>query len=81
MNATGSGNNQTAGASFRIIADTENWDNSVGTNTPGQSGDPGSRHYRDLFEMWAKGKYFPVFYSRRKVDSVAEEKLVLSPSR
>ena len=81
VNATGGGNNQTSGASFRIIADTENWDNSVGTNTPGQSGDPGSRHYRDLFEMWAKGKYFPVFYSRRKIDSVAEEKLILSPSR
>lgn len=81
VNATGNGNNQTAGASFRIIADTENWDNSVGTNNPGQSGDPDSPHYRDLFQMWATGKYFPVFYSRKKVESVMEEKLTLSPER
>jgi penicillin amidase len=81
VNATGNGNNQTSGASFRIIADTENWDNSVGTNTPGQSGDPDNPHYRDLFQMWATGKYFPVFFNLRKVESVAEEKLILSPAR
>ena len=81
VNATGNGNNQTSGASFRIIADTENWDNSVGTNNPGQSGDPDSPHYRDLFQMWAAGKYFPVFCSRKKVESVMEEKMVLSPAR
>lgn len=81
VNATGNGNNQTSGASFRIIADTENWDNCVGTNTPGQSGDPDNPHYRDLFQMWATGKYFPVFFSRKKVESVTEEKLILSPAR
>jgi penicillin amidase len=81
VNATGGGNNQTSGASFRIIADTENWDNSVGANNPGQSGDPDSPHYRDLFQMWATGKYFPVLYSRKKVESAAEEKLILAPAR
>lgn len=78
VNATG-GDNQTSGASFRIIADTANWDNCVGTNTPGQSGDPDNPHYRDLFDLWAKGKYFPVFYSRGKVESVAEQKITLAP--
>ncbi len=81
VNATGNGNNQTSGASFRIIADTENWDNSIGTNTPGQSGDPDDPHYRDLFQMWAAGKYFPIFYSRAKVESVAEERRTLAPAR
>ncbi len=81
VNAAGAGDNQTAGASFRIIADTENWDNSVGTNTPGQSGNPDSPHYRDLFDLWAKGRYFPVFFSRAKVESAAEEKLQLEPAR
>jgi penicillin amidase len=80
VNATGSSNNQTTGASFRIIADLENWDNSVGSNTPGQSGNPESPHYRDLFDLWAKGKYFPVFFSRTKVESVAEEHLQLVPA-
>jgi penicillin amidase len=81
VNATGNGNNQTSGASFRIVADTENWDNSVGTNSPGQSGNPDSPHYRDLFELWAAGKYFPVLFSRRKIESVTEEKLMLTPMR
>ncbi|WP_244470743.1 penicillin acylase family protein [Microvirga massiliensis] len=38
----------TAGASFRIVLDVGNWDQSVTINTPGQSGDPFSPHYRDL---------------------------------
>jgi len=79
VNNTGGGDNQTSGASFRLIADTENWDNSVGTNAPGQSGDPTSPHYRDLFEMWARGRYFPAFYTRPKVESVAGETLRLQP--
>ena len=40
MSATGDADNQTSGGSLKIIADTENWDNSLGLNNPGQSGDP-----------------------------------------
>ena len=77
---TGGGDNQTSGASFMIVADTSDWDNSVGLNTPGQSGNPDSSHYRDLFELWARGKYFPIFYSRAKVDSVTESTTLLRPA-
>jgi penicillin amidase len=80
VTATGGGDNQTAGGSFKIIVDTENWDNSVGLNNPGQSGDINSPHYRDLYELWARGKYFPVFYSRAKVESVTEKSFELSPA-
>ncbi len=76
---TGGGDNQTSGASFMIIADTANWDNSVGLNTPGQAGDPDSPHYRDLFEVWARDRYFPIFFSRAKIDSVTESTTVLRP--
>ncbi len=62
-----------------IVADTSDWDNSVGLNAPGQSGNPDSPHYRDLFELWARGNYFPIFYSRPKVDSVTESTTVLRP--
>ena len=72
VSATGNGDNQAAGGSLKIIADTDDWDNTVGLNTPGQSGDPDSPHYRDLFELWAQGTYFPVAYSRKKVESVTE---------
>jgi len=77
VNATGGGDNQTSGASFRIIADLSDWDRTVGTNTPGQSGDPSSPHYRDLFPIWAQGRYFPVLFSREKVEGVAEARTVL----
>jgi len=80
VSATGGGDNQIAGGSLKIIVDTENWDNSVGLNTPGQSGDVNDPHYRDLFELWARGKYFPILYSRVKVESVAERTFVLTPS-
>ncbi|MFQ6070470.1 MAG: penicillin acylase family protein [Candidatus Aminicenantales bacterium] len=69
--------NQTSGATFRLIADVGEWDNSLGSNCPGQSGDPQSAHYSDLFEMWARGEYFPLYFSRQKVESAAEKKIVL----
>ena len=77
---TGGGDNQTSGASFMIIADTANWDNSVGLNTPGQNGNPDNPHYRDLFEVWARDRYFPIFFSRSKIDSVTESTTVLRPA-
>jgi penicillin amidase len=80
VNNTSDNDNQSDGASFRIIADTADWDRSLGTNTPGQSGDPDNPHYRDLFEPWAKGRYFPIFFSRPKVESVTETRNLLVPS-
>jgi len=79
-NATGGGDNQTSGASFRIVVDLSDWDNTVGTNTPGQSGDPDSPHYRDLFPLWADGRYFPAFFSRARIESVTAERMTLTPA-
>ncbi len=81
MNATGNGDNQTSGASFRIIVDLADWDRAVGTNTPGQGGNPASPHYRDLFQGWAEGRYFPVRFSRAGVEGVGEAVLSLRPTR
>ena len=80
VSATGGADNQTSGGSLKIVADTDDWDNSVGLNTPGQSGDPDSPHYRDLFQLWAEGRYFPVAYSRAKVESVRESTTRLTPA-
>lgn len=81
VGATGGGENQTAGASFRYIVEANDWDSSVGANTPGQSGDVDSPHYRDLFELWKDDRYFPVKYSRPAVEGVTELKLILAPRR
>src|SRR5215469_498830 len=81
IDATGSSDNQQAGGSFKIAIDTESWDNSVGLNNPGQSGDVNSPHYRDLYALWSQGKYFPIFYSRAKVETVAETRVMLEPTQ
>jgi penicillin G amidase len=80
VSATGLGDNQTSGGSLKLIADTENWDNSIGLNNPGQSGNPDSPEYRNLFELWARGRYFPVAYSRGKVESVTQSVTQLNPA-
>jgi penicillin amidase len=80
VGATGNGGNQTSGASFRIVVDLGDWERAIGTNTPGQSGDPDSRHYRDLFPLWADDRYFPVSYSRARVESAATSRRVLAPA-
>jgi len=79
LNANGTGDNQTSGASFRIAMDLADWDLALGTNTPGQSGDPASPFYRDLFGEWARDRFFPVLYSRARIDAAAAERTRLSP--
>lgn len=76
---TGSGDNQTTGASFRIFIDTRDWDNTLGMNNPGQVGDPDHPLYDNLFELWANDKVFPAFYSRDKIESVLFERVTLRP--
>lgn len=78
--ATGGGENQTSGASFRMVVEAGAWDNAIGTNTPGQSGDPSSPHYRDLFELWKDDRFFPVKYSRAAVEGVTEARTMLAPT-
>ena len=80
LGATGSGDNQTSGASFRIFVDTRDWDNTLGMNTPGQVGDPDSPLYDNLFELWANDKVFPAFYTREKIETVLYERLDLLPA-
>ncbi len=79
--STGSNNRQSSGASFRLIVSTGDWDTAVGTNSPGQSGNPASPFYSNLFEPWAKDQYFPVFYSREKIDSVSVQTVQYLPRR
>jgi len=68
-----------SGASFRQILDLSDWDKSVMTNAPGESGDPESKHYRDLLDDWAAGRYHPMPYSRKAVEAATEERIVLEP--
>lgn len=71
----------TSGASFRMVLDVGNWDASRAINTPGQSGDPASPHYRDLAPLWVKGEYFPLLYSREAVERRTRHRIELLPQK
>ena len=77
--STGGADNQASGASFRILIDTKNWDNTLIINTPGQSGDSNSPFYRNLFSTWANDSYFPSYYSRAAIEKTVVEKWVGKP--
>jgi penicillin G amidase len=80
VNATsGNGFRQTNGASYRQILDVADWDRSVMTNVPGESGDPNSPHYSDLVDDWAAGRYHPMPYSRKAVEAATVERISLAP--
>ena len=80
LNANHGNGSQTSGASFRIIADTADWSTAVGTNTPGQSGDPSSPYYRNLFENWNKGDYFPLYFAKDVVEENTRDYIKLNPA-
>jgi penicillin amidase len=65
------------GASYREILDTADWDRSVVTQVPGQSGQPESEFYGNLLPLWAENEYFPLVFSRKAVDKNAAHRLTL----
>ncbi len=69
----------TVGASFRMVVDVGDWDESRVINTPGQSGDPGSVHYDDMAPLWARGAYVPMVFTRPAVDAAAVLRIELLP--
>jgi penicillin G amidase len=71
---------QLHGATYRQLFDLADWDRGLATSAPGQSGQPGSPHYADLLPLWAEGQYFPLAYSRAKVEQVTRHRLRLRPA-
>nr|QEO74631.1 hypothetical protein [uncultured bacterium] len=68
-----------AGTIFRLIVDFADFERSVWSFPLGNSGNPGSRHYRDQAEFWVSGRYHPMWY--RSVERVARDVLTLIPGR
>jgi penicillin amidase len=82
--ATGSGmrtldSDQVIGPPFRHISDLGDWSNSFGLLAPGNSGQPGSRHYDDQIAAWFAGGYHPLLFTREEVEREAEARLTLMP--
>jgi penicillin amidase len=75
----GAGTVAADGASYREILDAGDWDRSVVTQVPGQSGQPESKFYGNLLPLWADNEYFPLVFSRKAVDKQAAHRLILQP--
>ncbi|HTI02676.1 MAG TPA: penicillin acylase family protein [Acidisoma sp.] len=69
----------TLGASFRMVLDVGDWDQSRCINAPGQSGDPRSPHYGDLAEAWSRGAFVPLLYSAESVEAATARRITLQP--
>jgi penicillin amidase len=67
------------GATWAMIVDVGHWDHSIAINTPGQSGDPYSPHYRDLFPIWAQNQVFPLLYTFGRIQGETEQTIRLEP--
>lgn len=80
VGSTGSADNQPSGGTFRVIIDTGNWDEALFHNSPGQSGNPKSPHYKNLFNAWSRDEYLPLYYSRDKIESIKSFEYKLSPN-
>jgi penicillin G amidase len=77
----GAGTVAAVGATYRQVIDFSNLDNSVATNAPGQSGQPGSPYYGNLIQSFGAQSYFPLAFSRGAVESHARHRLVLLPGK
>ena len=71
--------NQKSGGSFRVVINTKDWDNSFATNSPGQSGNPKSKFYKNLYEDWANDNFFPLLYSKNKILMNLSDRKVYRP--
>ena len=77
--STGNNYRQSSGASFRVIIPVGEWDKALGMNSPGQSGQPESPYYGNLFELWSRDEYFPMYYSRDSILKYSDSRQLLQP--
>jgi len=68
------------GASYRMVIDVGDWDNSRAVNAPGQSGNAASPHYDDHAALWAAGEYVPLLFTAGAIDAEAEVIIQLKPA-
>ncbi|MFW9994366.1 MAG: penicillin acylase family protein, partial [Candidatus Odinarchaeota archaeon] len=67
--------------SHRQIIDLGDLSKSLMIYAPGQSGHLGSKHYDDLIEIWQKGDFHPMFWTKEQIEANAEGKLELRPQK
>ncbi|HET6576363.1 MAG TPA: penicillin acylase family protein, partial [Fimbriiglobus sp.] len=66
-------------AGLRAVFDTADWANCRFALAGGQSGNPLSEHYADLFELWVRGDGVPIPFTPEAVFRAARSTLRLTP--
>jgi penicillin amidase len=69
------------GSVARYVFDLGDWDRSGWVIPLGTSGDPRSPHYTDQAQRWAHVQLYPMTYSWDRIESGAESRQTLEPSR
>jgi penicillin G amidase len=66
--------------SLRVVMDVGAWENSRFVLPGGQSGNPLSPHYRDLFEFWQRGEGVPIAFTQEQMKASPVQTLELFPN-
>jgi penicillin amidase len=66
--------------SLRAVFDVGAWHNSRFVLPGGQSGNPLSPHYADLWPLWQRGEGVPIPFTEEEVSAAAVETLELTPA-
>ncbi|MFL5340858.1 MAG: penicillin acylase family protein, partial [Gemmataceae bacterium] len=67
-------------AGMRLVIDVGNWSASRFVLAGGQSGNPLSPHYADLFELWKRGEGVPMAWTPEEVQQAVTQTLMLNPA-
>jgi penicillin amidase len=68
-----------SGAEYRIVVDFASPQSFLAVQNIGNSGVPGSPHYRDQFADWCRGAYHVVELRRDRID--VESAVTIDPER
>jgi penicillin G amidase len=70
--------NNLASPSMRFIMDLSDFSQSLAITPMGQSGQVGTRHYDDLIDLYLKGEYHPMLWTRQQIEAALEGRLILT---
>jgi penicillin G amidase len=69
----------TSHQSYRMIIDVGDWTKSVAVFATGESGQPGSKYWGNLYPQWVAGQYNPLLYTQDQINTNKDAVLTLTP--
>lgn len=65
--------------SYRMIIDVGDWTKSQAILATGESGQPFSKHWGDMYSQWQQGQFNPMLYTAQQIDANKEAVLTFTP--